>query len=73
MQLVKIKSSSTIDTVKLDGEVLTVKFRNGTSYSYKGVPLEVFNKITTADSAGKAFSSLVRGKYETAKEKIPNE
>ena len=46
---------------------LTVKFKNGTAYTYAGVESTVFEVVANAESVGKAFNSEVRGKYEMVK------
>lgn len=44
---------------------LNVRF-SGTPkvYTYSNVPHDVFNKMLNAESVGKAFNELVKGKYE---------
>jgi chloramphenicol O-acetyltransferase len=44
------------------GEVseLTVKFTNGSMYSYEGVPVSVVLSLISADSIGKAFHQLIK-------------
>lgn len=67
MKMVKLKSS-TIDSVAYENSTLTVKFKTGSIYSYKDVPEEIFQKICSADSAGKVFASLVRNSFKGTKD-----
>ena len=46
---------------------LTVKFKNGSAYTYAGVESTVFEVVANAESVGKAFNAEVRGKYEMVK------
>jgi hypothetical protein len=36
---------------------------NGKTYIYQGVPIEVWNMFKNADSFGKAYNSMIRGRY----------
>lgn len=49
---------------------LRVIFKNGNLYTYKDVPRSVFEKITKAESVGKKFNALVKGKFTFHKEEI---
>ncbi len=40
---------------------LVVRFKTGTSYEYKGVPVEVAKGLTEAESAGSYFHRWVKG------------
>lgn len=65
MELVYVDSSN-IDRVGHDeqsGE-LQVHFRDGSSYSYAGVPRDVYASLLDADSVGSYFNRAVRGVYE---------
>lgn len=54
--------SSNISTVGYDKEKsrLCVQFQNGKCYEYTDVPAETFVDLMTAESTGKAFSSLIK-------------
>lgn len=56
-------SSSNISDVGYQLGKLYVRFHSGGAYSYEGVPYEVFDEITQAESAGRAFHKRVKGKY----------
>lgn len=45
------------------GTRLLVQFSNGKIAEYKDVPVETFEAIVNAPSAGKEFGSLVKGKF----------
>ena len=62
--------SSNIATVGYDREKkrLCVQFNSGQCYEYTAVPLETFVDLTTAESVGKAFNSLIKtGGFEFKK------
>lgn len=44
---------------------LAIVFRNGGKrYEYRDVPPDVAEQLDKADSAGKAFGTLIRGKFD---------
>lgn len=43
---------------------LQIRFKTGATYEYDGVTPEEFDALASADSHGKAFGSLIRGKKE---------
>jgi hypothetical protein len=45
---------------------LTVTFTSGKRYRYDSVASNVFTQLIMADSIGKKFNELVRGKYDFA-------
>lgn len=58
-------SSSQIKSIGYDAEArqLEVEFLNGAVYTYDNVPATVYASITEAESVGKQFTNLVKGKY----------
>ena len=46
-----------------NGTSLQVTMKNGRSYFYGGVPNEVFAKILTSDSIGKAYNETIKNIY----------
>lgn len=48
-----------------------VQFTGGSIYEYAGVPNDVADAFNAADSKGKAFGALIRGKYPTTKQPAP--
>jgi len=59
--------SSNIDAVGYteDDQHLFVTFKNGDTWRYDGVPQETFEDFINSDSAGKAFHSMIKGKFES--------
>lgn len=61
-----LPESSTIKTMTYEplGKVLLVDFKSGGSYLYHAVPLETWEQLLKAESAGKAFHELIKkGEY----------
>lgn len=60
-----VPSSTNIDRVDYDEPTkeMTVTFKQGQSYLYRGVPRETFFGIQHAPSAGGYFYKWVRDKY----------
>lgn len=58
--------SSNLEAVGYDDatSTLAVQFKNGSTYRYDAVPLDVFQQLLTAPSVGAFYSSSIRGKYE---------
>jgi len=54
--------SSNIAALKHDDSTLTVRFLNGTSYTYANVTANAFNDLKNAGSVGRAFHSLIKSK-----------
>jgi hypothetical protein len=52
-----------------EGQTLVVNFTNGRSYSYADVPADVFAELDKAESKGKAYNELVRGKFPSTRVK----
>jgi len=55
-------NSSNLSGVAYDaakGELI-VRFKNGSTYSYRNANREVFDAIVTAPSSGKVFNALVK-------------
>jgi len=61
--------SSQIDTMNYDKEKeeMEVVFQRGGKYRYSGVPWEVWDELISAESTGKAFHRLIKGKYSFIK------
>lgn len=45
--------------------ILRVAFQSGKQYDYRNVPPEVYAELDAAESVGKAYNALVKGKYES--------
>lgn len=59
--------SSNISEIGHEGTTLTVKFSNGGTYEYDGVPAEMLGKILTAESPGKFFHQHIKGQFPHTK------
>lgn len=55
--------SSSIKSVGHANNTMEIQFASGDVYRYKNVPAAVATALLEAESAGKAFQTLVRGKY----------
>lgn len=60
-------NSSMITGVFHDGSDLLVKFHNLSLYRYREVPQVVYDELVESPSVGKAFNSLIKGKYTEEK------
>ncbi len=60
-------SSSNLASVGYDeaSQVLEIEFQSGSVYSYRGVPLSVFQALMSAASHGSHFSAFIRNRYLT--------
>ena len=43
---------------------MVITFKNGRRYRYENVESDTFAKLISADSVGKKFNEIVRGKYD---------
>ena len=57
-------------TPERDGATATlqVRFNGGREYSYGSVPMELCNRLLTADSPGSFFSEHIRGKFASRRD-----
>lgn len=46
-----------------DTNTLSVKFKNGKTYNYDGVPADVHQSLMDSSSVGKFLNSHIKGKY----------
>jgi hypothetical protein len=46
-----------------DTRTLTVEFSSGSTYTYSGVPRDVYEGLLSAPSAGSFFARQIRGRY----------
>lgn len=60
-ELTPVKSSQ-ISAMGHDAahKVMTVQFKNGSTYEYQNVDEALYNKIMSADSVGKAFDAEIK-------------
>jgi len=56
-------SSSAISYVDYENGYLTVHFRDGSRYIYRGVPQAVYDGLLAAGSAGTYFNAEIRDRY----------
>ena len=55
--------SSTISEINYDGKLLTVTFNNGREYVYEGVPVNIYEGFSKAESKGKYFHENINHRY----------
>ena len=55
--------SSTISEINYDGSTLTISFVNGSTYVYEGVPSNIYESFTKAESKGKYFHENINYRY----------
>ena len=55
--------SSTISEINYDGKLLTVTFNNGREYFYEGVPANIYEGFSKAESKGKYFHENINYRY----------
>ncbi len=57
--------SSMIDRIAHDdvSETLTVWFKGRGKYLYHAVPRAIYDALASAESAGRAFNAIVRGRF----------
>lgn len=68
MKFTPLKSSN-LEACHYDegSQTLTVKFKNGGTYSYGGVVKEHYDGLMSAESAGKYLYGTIRGRYKHSK------
>jgi hypothetical protein len=49
-----------------NSQTMTVHFKNGNVYSYKGVPPEVYKAYQGSESQGSFFANNIKGRYSTS-------
>ncbi len=59
--------SSQVESIGHAGDTLHVKFRNGGTYTYAGVPESMFHNARSADSVGSYLHKNVKGKFPHTK------
>lgn len=65
--LTPVKSSN-IEAIGHHGGDLHVRFVGGTTYRYKGVPVDLHSQMLEAESVGGFFRDKVRGKFVHVKQ-----
>jgi hypothetical protein len=65
MEWINTPESSSIAAFAYSSQemLLFVRFKNGRSYRYSGVPPAVFSAFTRADSKGAFFNAQIQGNY----------
>jgi hypothetical protein len=66
----KAVTSSNIESIGHCGQHLCVKFKSGGIHRFHDVPPELFDKMQSAESAGKFFHAHIRGQFESKKLEI---
>ena len=69
VSMMAMVESSTIESIYWTNIVgktgsLVIKFWSGKEYLYKNVEAFTFSELISADSVGKKFNEIIRGKYE---------
>lgn len=61
--------SSTISAVGYSeaDNVMTVAFKNGSTYTYQGVPQKTYQAFLDSESKGKYFNRNIRGQFDYLK------
>ncbi len=55
--------SSNIEAIGHDGDALHIRYRNGSTYTYAGVPESHFHNARSADSVGGYINANVKGTF----------
>ena len=65
MDWITTPESSSIAAFAYEAEdlMLYVRFKNGRTYRYSGVPASVFDAFADADSKGTFFNAQIQGRY----------
>ena len=69
MEWIVTPESSSIAVVAYEPEcsTLIIKFKNGGSYGYFGVPRDVFDAMIAAPSKGRYFAEHIKGMFHHAR------
>jgi hypothetical protein len=60
-------SSSDLQSVGYESGTLEIRFHNGGTYQYFGVPESVYRSLMSAASKGSYFQNYIRGHYQYAR------
>jgi lysyl-tRNA synthetase, class II len=64
----KVKSSSIVSIARdKEKKLLQVKFTDGSTHEFEGVPDIVFYKLNNAPSVGNFFNSYIKNRYKNRK------
>ncbi|MFZ2986609.1 KTSC domain-containing protein [Ideonella sp.] len=65
MQMIPV-SSSAISAIGYDPATrrMQIRFKQGDTYTFCGVPQQVFSSFLAAGSKGRYFESYIRGRYQ---------
>ena len=68
IEMISVESSN-IESIGYDlvESDLYVKFKNGSEYKYKSVPIKIYDKLIAADSVGSFFNRQVKDMFEFEK------
>jgi len=58
-------NSSAIEAIAYNPFWVTVKFNHGKKYRYWGVTYKTYRLFKNAESIGKAYNTLIKGKYRS--------
>ena len=63
----KTVSSTNISSIGYENGILEIRFRNGGTYQYYGVPESVYHSLMNASSKGRYLERYIKGKYRYRK------
>lgn len=61
--MIRLVTSSLIESVAYENGILTVYFNNGSIYVYVNVPENIVNDLLNAESKGRYFLNNIRDRY----------
>lgn len=66
--MIKVQSSH-IGSIDYNAQtfVLTIKFSNGATYEYSGVPQSIYTGLNLAPSKGEYFAKYIKNKFKSKK------
>lgn len=63
-------TSSNIDAIGFDNNTLSILFKSGISYAYKGVTQTMFEAMKAVESVGRYFHQHIKDKFTHTKLEI---
>ena len=66
MEMIPVTSSQ-IAAIGHDGDILTVRFKNGALWQYADVTAEAFGKLQGAESVGKFFNANIKPHHKATR------
>jgi hypothetical protein len=68
MEMISVQSSN-MDKIGYDEvkQELFIRFKNGSTYKYNGVPASIWEELQSSESKGKYLNANVKGEYRFEK------